>query len=78
MENQLILTLTGTSTVGRSSFISRVSKSGFLKKRKKKLWNINSINYLHSSVDPDLFIPATTTLNPVSREYEFGMQREEV
>ncbi|XP_026406410.1 uncharacterized protein LOC113301799 isoform X2 [Papaver somniferum] len=67
MGNQLILTLTGTSTVGRSSFISRVSKSGFLKKRKKKLWNINSINYLHSSVDPDLFIPATTTLNPVSR-----------
>ncbi|KAI3893289.1 hypothetical protein MKW92_016505 [Papaver armeniacum] len=78
MENQLIFTLTSTSTVGRSSFISRVSKSVFLKKGKKKLRNINSINYLHSSVDPGLFIPSTTTLKPISREYEFGMQREEV
>ncbi|KAI3883085.1 hypothetical protein MKX03_020163 [Papaver bracteatum] len=67
MENQLIFTLTSTSTVGRSSFISRVSKSGFLKKRKKKLRNINSFNYLHSSVDPGLFFPATTALNPIFR-----------
>ncbi|KAI3987673.1 hypothetical protein MKX01_028407 [Papaver californicum] len=67
MENQLIFTLSSTtSSVGRSSAISRVSKSGFLKKKPR---NINSINH---SVDQGLFVPAPTTLNPIFR----GKMRE--